>query len=503
MIVKFLPNKGGGSARATMDYLLGRKRDREHTKILQGNPELTERLADNLDFKNRYTVGVLSFEETDISDTAKREIMASFEQSLLAGLEQDQYNICWIEHRDKDRLELNFVIPNVELTTGKRLQPYYDRADRPLVENWKQVINHQYGLSDPHDPRKAQAVKIEPHNLPKDVQAIKKTIGRVIHQQIEKGAITSRESVLELLTQSGFEIARTTDKSISVKNPNGKRNIRLEGFIYENRRFGSELGAERTRARQDYDRTNAQRYNTALSKLQRAITIKSQSNTKHYQRPPNEPTTGFKPPKYQQDHHRGGVGLTGSLSARTRFSQSLALHQIPRYGKRIKTNRAEHTQNPTTNQSLSQSTDWTKQRWFYLDTAQEPQEVSSWQRLQRQQPLNHLGLTNHAKRLDERLQRLTGRFRDAIQRADHPDINPSRTNQAIDNTERAITSHHREFGERKQGVFACVTASEQREREAEQREQQASQREREINQFVAKQRQMSQPSIIRGRGFGW
>lgn len=489
MIVKFLPNKGGGSAGATMNYLLGRRRDREHTRILQGNPELTERLADNLDFKRRYTVGVLSFEESNISETAKREIMASFEQSLLAGLEADQYNICWIEHKDKDRLELNFVIPNVELTTGKRLQPYYDRADRPLVESWKQVINHQYGLSDPHDPRKAQAVKIDPHRLPESVQAIKKTIGRVIHQQIEKGAVTSRTGVLELLTQSGFEIARITDKSISVKNPSGKRNIRLEGFIYENRRFGSELGAERTRARQDYDRTSAQRYNEALGNLQRAVAIKSQSNAKHYQRPPNEPTTGFKPPKYQQDHHRGGVGTDDGLSAGTRLSQSLALQQIPRHGKRIKTNRAEHTKNPPTSQSLSQGADWAKQRWLYLDTAQESQEVSSWQRLQRQQPPNHLGLTNYAKRLDERLQRFAGRIGDTIQRAYHPDIDPSRANQAIDDAERAITSHGRELSERKQGVFACVTAIGQREREAEQREQQASQREREINQFVAGQNQ--------------
>lgn len=173
MIVKFLPNKGGGSCRATMNYLLGKDRDREHAKVLQGNPELTERLADNLEFKNRYTVGVLSFQESDLDETAKREIMASFEQSLFAGLDQDQYDITWIEHKDKDRLELNFVIPNVELTTGKRLQPYYDRIDRPLVENWKQVINHDYGLSDPNDPRKAQAVKIDPHRLPESVQAIK------------------------------------------------------------------------------------------------------------------------------------------------------------------------------------------------------------------------------------------------------------------------------------------------------------------------------------------
>ncbi|MGK3295905.1 hypothetical protein ACSLNR_28615, partial [Escherichia coli] len=40
-------------------------------------------------------------------------------------------SILWVEHQDKGRLELNFVIPNMELANGKRLQPYYDRADRP------------------------------------------------------------------------------------------------------------------------------------------------------------------------------------------------------------------------------------------------------------------------------------------------------------------------------------------------------------------------------------
>ena len=60
MIVKFLKNKGNGSARATMNYLLGKDRDREQAKILQGDPDLTERLADNLhQFKNRYILFLL------------------------------------------------------------------------------------------------------------------------------------------------------------------------------------------------------------------------------------------------------------------------------------------------------------------------------------------------------------------------------------------------------------------------------------------------------------
>ena len=147
MIVKILGNKGGGSAGAVIDYMLGKDKDRDGAILLSGDPDLTARLADNLDFQNRYTVGVLSFEEPNLRDHIKQEIMQDFEKTLLAGLERDQYDITWIEHTDKGRLELNFIIPNVELSTGKRLQPYYDKVDRPLVENWKQKTNFEHGLS--------------------------------------------------------------------------------------------------------------------------------------------------------------------------------------------------------------------------------------------------------------------------------------------------------------------------------------------------------------------
>ncbi|WP_213085254.1 relaxase/mobilization nuclease domain-containing protein, partial [Neisseria gonorrhoeae] len=46
--------------------------------------------------------------------------------------DKDQYNCLWVEHRDKGRLELNFVIPNIELLSGKRLQPYYYAAFPPI-----------------------------------------------------------------------------------------------------------------------------------------------------------------------------------------------------------------------------------------------------------------------------------------------------------------------------------------------------------------------------------
>ena len=291
MIVKFLGNKGGGSAGATIDYLLGKDRDRPGAVLLSGDPELTQRLADNLDFQNRYTVGVLSFEESNLEEHQKEAIMQSFEETLLAGLERDQYDITWIEHTDKGRLELNFVIPNVELSTGKRLQPYFDQADRPLVENWKQVINFEYGLTDPHAPEKAQAIKtLNSQNLPQSVKEIKEQIGTAIAEQISNGNIQNRQDVVATLKGAGFEIARETDRSISIKNPDGKRNIRLEGVIYENRQFDKQFAEEHRRAGQDYQRTSRERYDTALGKLQRLTESKQQGNRETFKvKPSNHP----------------------------------------------------------------------------------------------------------------------------------------------------------------------------------------------------------------------
>ena len=291
MIVKFLGNKGGGSAGATIDYLLGKDRDRPGAVLLSGDPELTQRLADNLDFQNRYTVGVLSFEELEIEAHQKEKIMQSFEETLLAGLERDQYDITWIEHTDKGRLELNFVIPNVELSTGKRLQPYFDQVDRPLVENWKQVTNFEHGLTDPHAPEKAQAIKtLNSQNLPQSVKEIKEQIGTAIAEQISNGNIRNRQDVVETLKGAGFEIARETDRSISIKNPDGKRNIRLEGVIYENRQFDKQFAEEHSRAGQDYQRTSRERYETALGKLQRFTESKQQGNRENFKvKPSNHP----------------------------------------------------------------------------------------------------------------------------------------------------------------------------------------------------------------------
>ena len=95
--------------------------------------------------------------------------MASFERVLMPGLDKDQYSVLWVEHRDKGRLELNFLIPNTELLTGKRLQPYYDRADRPRIDAWQTIVNGRLGLHDPNAPENRR-VLVSPSALPEAKQ---------------------------------------------------------------------------------------------------------------------------------------------------------------------------------------------------------------------------------------------------------------------------------------------------------------------------------------------
>jgi len=174
MIVKFFPHpKTGGSPHKSMDYLL--KKNEYEVQVLQGNPRLSVDIAEGLSFKNQYTVGCLSFEEENISNVHKQGIMQKFEKTFFAGLKPEQYNICWIEHTDKGRLELNFFIPNVELETEKRLSVYFDRADRPLADNFKKIINLEYDLSDPDAPQKRQ-MTILSRNYPKIKSTLRKQL---------------------------------------------------------------------------------------------------------------------------------------------------------------------------------------------------------------------------------------------------------------------------------------------------------------------------------------
>ena len=286
MIVQFFARgKGGGSG--PTDYLLGKDRAREDATLLRGDPDETAAIIDGSQYAKKYTSGCLSFEETNISEEKKRELMDSFEECIFAGLDANQYNCLWVEHRDKGRLELNFVIPNVELTTGKRLQPFYHESDKGRVDAWRTIQNLTHGFTDPDDPAKRQALTTA-KDLPRGSQEAAEAINRGLQGLALSGQINSRNDVVNVnaLQSAGLEIARTTKSSISIKNPEQDgRNIRLKGAMYEQDfRFSQDIRADLEARSREHRAEREERLSAAREKYRGGISAKREEHQKRHPR---------------------------------------------------------------------------------------------------------------------------------------------------------------------------------------------------------------------------
>ena len=295
MIVKFFTHGTGGS-KGVFDYLLNDKEQPDGKRlgatILRGDIANQALLIDSLDFKQKYTSGCLSFTETadEVTAEQKNALMDGFEETLRAGLDVDRVSVSWIEHRDKGRLELNFVFADVDLEHGRAFQPYIHYQDKRRVNAWKDIQNIEYGFTDPNDPANKRLMA-QRDNLPRDIKDARQAITDGIKALVAEGVITNRDDVIQVLTDGGFEIARETDKAISIKNPDptAKRNIRLTGGLYERGfKFSRDFQSEVTAASRNYRAGSAERYDAAKHLYESEIERKRSYHQARHGKPRHE-----------------------------------------------------------------------------------------------------------------------------------------------------------------------------------------------------------------------
>ena len=290
MIVEFF-KRGRGKSSGPIGYFLGKNLDREHAKLLSGDLDEVAELIDSSPYVKKYTAGCLSFFEDDLSDAKKKNIMAAFEKTLFPGLKPDQYRVVWIEHRDKEntetgdkRLELNFLIPNVEISTGKRLQPFFAKADLNRVDDFKTIVNHKYQLFDPDDPINRRSIKIA-KDLPQDKKDFISAMNTEVALAITDGLVSDRESLKEWMTRIGLEITRITKNQISVKNPNNPEGkpIPLRGEFYEQNFRHSEQSEDLKRAASERYRQEADsRYANSIERYGKLCESKSRYHLERF-----------------------------------------------------------------------------------------------------------------------------------------------------------------------------------------------------------------------------
>ena len=199
---------------------------------------------------------------------------------------KDRVNILWVEHSDKDgRLELNFLIPKIDLVSGKSFNPYYDKRDRTNINLWKRTINDEYNFISPDDPKNQynqnrHKATIEQHNTIIELDNQLKDL-------VSQGLIINRTHLIELLSSSGYEVTRQPKSGISIKIPNQKKPFRLKGGIYSaeftDLKGLSELGESQSRRIQQYANRDTQAECIAnRARLEKFISTRDKRNQKRY-----------------------------------------------------------------------------------------------------------------------------------------------------------------------------------------------------------------------------
>ena len=290
MLVKFFENEKGGGV-GSVYYLLNDRVQEGTARLLRGDKWLTLSLINAIEFKHKVTFGSLNFTEKNLPDKIKTEIMDRFEKMLLAGLERDKnYNILWVEHTDKENLELNFVIPRIELQSLKALTPYYHKADLSRVDTFKEIINLEYDLSDPNDP--ARGSRISGSRKKKELFKSIQELDEIVQEQVLNGHLNSRDEVIAYLRENGVEVPKVSQEYISVKLPEAKSNKRLKGAVY-NERFTSikslETELDRVEARvREYKRERIAnrfpRLRELNERLERLCVTKARENNGRFER---------------------------------------------------------------------------------------------------------------------------------------------------------------------------------------------------------------------------
>jgi len=294
MLVKFFAG-GTGKGKSPVEYLV-REKDAKGVirdplpEVIKGNPNQTIKLIDSLDFKYKFHSGVISFAPEDVpTEEQQGAIIDSFEATAFPGLDQNQYDILWVKHNhttEGGRVELHFVTPRVELTTGKSLS-IAPPGWQEYFCHWRDSWNLRHDWADPSDParertyqpgyqalRDAQDKRLELSGLPAKSQKedYRKVITNYLTQQIELGNIKSREDIISNLQNVDIEITRQGKEYITVTSEEIGQRIRLKGGIYsESWRPEQEITTTTERGQRAKTRDTDKRIKEAKAKLEERI----------------------------------------------------------------------------------------------------------------------------------------------------------------------------------------------------------------------------------------
>ena len=247
MLMKVFPH-GTGEGDKPSRYLVRPDypgRDTAPPQVLRGDPAMTRALIDSIERRWKFTSGALSWHpEEKISEAQEEEVMDAFEQVAFAGLEADQRNILWVRHTHAGHHELHFLIPRLELSSGKDVNACPPGWQKDF-DVFRDLFNWREGWARPDDPartrdelpKKADLFKARMARWGKEIREsdrdrAKEAIHAFLKEKVTQGLVRSQEDVLSALKEQRLRINREGRDYISVVAPDSGMKMRFRGGFY-------------------------------------------------------------------------------------------------------------------------------------------------------------------------------------------------------------------------------------------------------------------------------
>ena len=242
MIVRVFAT-GTSRGEAPVNYLLS---DKDHTgtnravkpEILEGNPNTTIEIINSISRDWKYVSGVIAFRDTE--KPTKQQMLGvidKFKQTFCAGLTDNQFNSLFVLHREKGNDEIHFVVPMIELTTGKRLNIHPPgEKNLDLYRTFSKVLNQELGYAQiVPDPLK---IALPSHKLKspefKNEQRKNILLEKEVKKAIISGKVENRTQLCKFLDEElGVSIHRQGKDYISIRLSGDQKSRRLKGPMFE------------------------------------------------------------------------------------------------------------------------------------------------------------------------------------------------------------------------------------------------------------------------------
>lgn len=148
MIIKIF-NQGSSDGSRHTDYLLNEDSHAGHRpEVLCGDVAITKAVMKSTTRKLKYTAGVISFKQGEnLTELQQLTLIEDFKAAFAPFDDPARANFLFVRHRDKNRLELHWVVAKQDLKTGRSWSIFVPgKANLLLYEAFTRLQNYKYGF---------------------------------------------------------------------------------------------------------------------------------------------------------------------------------------------------------------------------------------------------------------------------------------------------------------------------------------------------------------------